>query len=93
MEVNKSQEINQPQEELSASSDQNQPPNNNQFLDNELFLLIIILLIFFQNSDLFSEKFKLLNNQVQTVRDYLDAADDTLQTLKQASEIPSQRLN
>lgn len=93
MEANESKEINQPQKELTTSNDQNQSPDNNQFFDAELFLLIIILLIFFQSPDLFSEKFKLLNNQVQTVKEYLDTADATLQTLKQASEIPSQRLN
>ena len=93
MEANESKEINESQKELTTSNDQNQSSNNRQFFDAELFLLIIILLIFFQSPDLFSEKFKLLNNQVQTVKEYLDTADATLQTLKQASEIPSQRLN
>ncbi|MCK8828318.1 hypothetical protein MWH25_11295 [Natroniella acetigena] len=63
------------------------------YLDSDLLLLLIILFIFFQNTEVFSNHLNFLTENIKKVKNYLDAADATLQALDQASHLPEQMLD
>lgn len=66
--------------------------SNNNLFNSEFILLLLILLIFFNNNNIFNSYFQLLNNKIKQVKNYLDIADTTIQTLNQASQIPQQMI-
>lgn len=67
---------------------------NNLFnFDQDLLLLLLILLIFFSKRDVFSEQLQFLNQEASNIKNYLEAADATIQALDQASQMPKQILN
>ncbi|WP_408955374.1 hypothetical protein [Natroniella sp. ANB-PHB2] len=75
-----------------------QPSSNSQqnlltYLDSDLLLLLIILFIFFHNTEVFSNHLNFLTENIKKVKNYLDAADATLQALDQASHLPEQMLD
>jgi hypothetical protein len=84
----------------SNENQQNNPRTNkenqatsNLLMDTDFILLILILLTLFQKPNIFSEKFKLLTDELSTIQDYLETTDATLQALEQATQIPNQKLN
>ena len=92
-----------PEEDVSSSEEseretkvddsKDQSVFQNILLDQELLLLILILLVFFSKRDIFSGHLQFLNEQTNNIKNYLEAADATLQALDQASQMPNQILN
>jgi hypothetical protein len=79
-------------EENEIKESKNNHLNTQNLFNNDLLLLLLILFIFFDNTEIFSKHFNFLNGQVKKVKELLDMADATIQTLDQASKIPQQML-
>ena len=92
-----------PEEESSLDEEKQEQPEDsaaqggevahNSLFDRDLLLVVLILLIFFSKQDIFSQQLQFLNQQANSIKNYLEAADATLQALDQASQMPKQILN
>ncbi|MGM0501876.1 MAG: hypothetical protein ACQERJ_05060 [Bacillota bacterium] len=82
------------EQEETVEENNSQEQNKTQAVlwDQDLLLLVLILVLFFSKRDIFSEQLQFLNQKANNIKNYLDAADATLQALDQASQMPNQIL-